>query len=457
MMTRIVVLGAGRSGRAAARLAHVQGMTVLLSEQKTAQECAEVARECAKYGITAEFGGHSERIFQADLWVISPGIAPHAPVVQEAHRRGIPIVSELEFAWRFLSGQTVVAVTGTNGKTTTTALLGFMLQRAGKRVVVGGNIGTPLSALVLQGIPEEGFVVLEVSSYQLHFSRHFRPDVAVLLNITPDHLDYHGSFAAYCWDKWRITAPQRSQDFLILNADDPLARAAGQWTRARCAYFGRQPVSYGAYVRDTAVVLVWQHGEEVLMQTSELRLPGMHNVYNSLAAVVAARALEIRNEDIRDSLLQFTGVEHRLELVRRWRGVDFLNDSKATNVNAAWYALSSYAQPIIWIAGGRGEDNDYSLLDELVRQRVRLLIAIGEEAEALYAHFCTHVRCLIAASLEEAVRLAARAARPGDVVLFSPACKSFDMFVNFEHRGEAFRRAVWELPEECVPLEGLSD
>ncbi len=453
-MTEVVVLGAGRSGRAAARLAQSRGMAVRVSEQKTAQECAEAAQELARYGIAAEFGGHSERIFHADLWIISPGIAPHVPVVQEACRRGIPIISELEFAWQFLSGQTVLAVTGTNGKTTTSALLGFMLQRAGKKVVVGGNIGTPLSALVLQGIPAEGIVVLEVSSYQLHFSSHFRPDVAVLLNITPDHLDYHGSFAAYCGAKWRITAQQRPQDFLILNADDPLARAAGWWSRARCAYFGRQPVSYGAYVRGTAIVLVWQHGEEVLMQTSELRLPGVHNVYNSLAAAVAARALEIRNEDIRDSLLQFAGVEHRLEFVRRWRGVDFINDSKATNVNAAWYALSSYTQPIVWIAGGRGENNDYSLLDELVRQRVRLLIAIGEEAEALYAHFCVHVRCLTAASLEEAVQLAAHAAQPGDVVLFSPACKSFDMFVNFEHRGEVFRRAVWELPaEEEVPLQ----
>jgi UDP-N-acetylmuramoylalanine--D-glutamate ligase len=201
-------------------------------------------------------------------------------------------------------------------------------------------------------------------------------------------------------------------------------------------------------------VLVWQHKEEVLMQTQELRLPGVHNLYNSLAAAVAARALELRNEDIRDSLMHFAGVEHRLELVRRWRGVDFINDSKATNVNAAWYALSSYTQPIVWIAGGRADHNDYTVLDELVRQRVRALIAIGEEADALCNHFCTMVRCLKASSLPEAVRLAALHAEPGDVVLFSPACKSFDMFLNFEHRGEVFRQAVWELPDDVSALRG---
>lgn len=447
-MSEVVVLGAGRSGQAAARLAHARGMRVFVSERRPATECQEASAAFAEWGIPAEFGGHSDRVFRADLWVISPGIAPHTPIVQEALRRGIPIVSELEFAWQFLSGQRVVAVTGTNGKTTTTALLGFLLQRSGRKAVVGGNIGTPLSALVLQGIAEEAIVVLEVSSYQLHFSSVFRPDITILLNITPDHLDYHGSFEAYCQAKWSITERQGPGDFLILNADDPLARAAAQRTKASCAYFGRQPVQPGAYVRGTAIVVVWQHKEEVLMRTDELRLPGVHNLYNSLAAAVAARALEIRNEDIRDSLMQFAGVEHRLEFVRRWRGVDFVNDSKATNVNAAWYALSSFAQPLLWIAGGRGEHNDYSFLDELVRQRVRLLIAIGEEAEALYNHFCVMVRCQKAGSLEEAVRIAAYAAQPGDVVLFSPACKSFDMFVNFEHRGEVFRRAVWALPEE---------
>ncbi|GBD06968.1 UDP-N-acetylmuramoylalanine--D-glutamate ligase [bacterium HR21] len=447
-MIDVVVLGAARSGRAAARLARQKGLSVFVSEQKPEAACREVSEEFARLGIPAEFGGHTERVFHAREVVISPGIPPSAPVVQEALRRGLPVVSELEFAWRFLAGQRVIAVTGTNGKTTTVALLGFLLQRAGKPVAVGGNIGTPLSALLLDGLHPDAVVVLEVSSFQLEFVREFRPDLAVLLNITPDHLDYHGSYEAYRRAKWRITAQQRPEDFLILNADDPDARAAEHRTRAQCAYFGRRPVQQGAYVRGTDIVLVWQHREEVLMRTDEVRLPGVHNLYNSLAAAVAARALEIRNEDIRDSLMLFAGVEHRLELVRRWRGVEFINDSKATNVNAAWYALSSYTQPIIWIAGGRGEGNDYSLLDELVRERVRLLIAIGEEAEALCAHFCTMVHCVRAASLEEAVYQAALYAEPGDVVLFSPACKSFDMFLNFEHRGEVFREAVWRLPEE---------
>ncbi|MDW8225270.1 MAG: UDP-N-acetylmuramoyl-L-alanine--D-glutamate ligase [Bacteroidota bacterium] len=446
-MTDIVVLGAARSGRAAACLAQRLGASVFVSEQRAADLCSEAVEQFSHLGIPAEFGGHSERVFRAAQIIISPGIPPHAPVVQEARRRGIPILSELEFAWRHLSQRTVVAVTGTNGKTTTTALIGFILRRAGREGLVGSNIGTPLSELMCRGIPDGAVLVLEVSSYQLEFCHHFRPDVAVLLNIVPDHLEYHGGFEAYRQAKWRITAQQRPQDLLILNADDREAKAAEHRTRARCAYFGMRPVAEGAYIRGTDVVTVWQHKEEVLMSTDKLRLPGAHNLYNSLAAVVAARALEIRNEDIRDSLMQFAGVEHRLELVRRWRGVDFINDSKATNVNAAWYALSSYTQPIVWIAGGRGEHNDYSSLDELVSQRVRLLIAIGEEADALFGHFYTKVRCLRATSLREAVRLAALYAQPGDVVLLSPACKSFDMFVNFEHRGEVFRQAVWELPE----------
>ncbi|MEN3026105.1 MAG: UDP-N-acetylmuramoyl-L-alanine--D-glutamate ligase [Chlorobiota bacterium] len=446
-MTDVAVLGAARSGIAAARLARRLGLSVFVSERLPAEQCPKAAQTLLQEDIPAEFGGHSQRVLQAAQIIISPGIPPHTPIVQQALRRRVPVVSELEFAWRQLSGQRVVAVTGTNGKTTTTALLGFILRQAGRPVVVGGNIGTPLSELVLQGILPEAIVVLEVSSFQLQFCHHFRPDIAMLLNITPDHLDYHGSFAAYRRAKWRITAQQRQEDLLVLNADDRHARAAERRTRARCAYFGQRPVPQGAYVRGKDIVIVWQQREEVVMRTDEVRLPGVHNLYNSLAAAVAARALEIRNEDLRDSLMRFSGVEHRLELVRRWRGVDFINDSKATNVSAAWYALSSYTQPILWIAGGRGEHNDYSLLDDLVRQRVRMLIAIGEEADALFAHFCTMVRCQRAGSLEEAVQIAAHAARPGDVVLLSPACKSFDMFLNFEHRGEVFRQAVWGLPE----------
>ena len=452
-MTELVVLGAARSGQAAAQLARKLGYRVLLSETRPADAFAQTAQLLAQQGIELEFGGHSERVLRADRVVLSPGIPPHAPVVRELRRRGIPMVSELEFAWEQLSGQRVVAVTGTNGKTTTVSLLGFILRTAGRRALVGGNIGTPLSQLVLEGIPEDAVLVLEVSSYQLEFCQRFRPDIAAILNITPDHLDYHGSFEAYCRAKWRIGMQQREQDLLILNADDPLVRAAAQWSRARRAEFGRTPVQQGAYARGTEIVLVWQHKEEVLMRTEELRLPGVHNLYNSLAACVAARALEVRNEDLRDSLMQFAGVEHRLELVRRWRGVEFINDSKATNVNATWYALSSYRRPIVWIAGGRAEGNDYSVLEELVRERVRALIVFGEEAPRLFAHFCTMVQTVRVSTLEEAVQQAAQLAHPGDVVLFSPACKSFDMFLNYEHRGEVFRQAVWQLSEPTLASE----
>ncbi|MCS6809574.1 MAG: UDP-N-acetylmuramoyl-L-alanine--D-glutamate ligase, partial [Bacteroidota bacterium] len=297
----------------------------------------------------------------------------------------------------------------------------------------------------------ETILVVETSSYQLDRIVHFRPDVAILLNITPDHLSYHGTFENYCRAKYKISLNQNEKNVLILNADNEPAQAAAAFSRAQILHFSVHPVQQGMYVSSGKMLIPreqpdsQQHKEEVLMMVDELRIPGIHNVYNSMAAALAARAFEIRNENIRDSLMSFAGVEHRLEYVRTLNGVDYINDSKATNVNSTWYALSSYTKPIVWIAGGRGDNNDYSVLDQLVRSRVQYIIALGEEADAIFHHFSSMVRCIKAPTLNEAVQYAADYAKSGSIVLFSPACKSFDMFVNYEHRGQVFKEAVLTL------------
>jgi UDP-N-acetylmuramoylalanine--D-glutamate ligase len=441
----ITVIGAGKSGMAAALLAHSNGDQVFLSESKSSESCADAHSTLDNAGIESEFGGNTSRaLHNTQLIITSPGVPPYTPIIQEAEARGIPVISELEYAWRQISNP-VISITGTNGKTTTTALTAFMLNHGGKKAIAAGNIGTPLSALV-KNIDPGTIIVLESSSYQLDRTVDFRPDIGVILNITPDHLSYHGSFQAYCQAKWKTSARQNEDDLLILNADNAESAACSAHTSAQVSYISTSPVQQGAYTSDRHLVLAsLQHKEELLMLLDEVRLPGVHNRYNSMAAVLAARAFEVRNENIRDSLMLFSGVEHRLEHIRTLHNVHYVNDSKATNINAAWYALSSYPNPLIWIAGGRGDGNDYSALDALVQANVRTIIAIGEESQAIFSHFCTSTRCIRASSLEEAVQISAAEAHSGDTVLFSPACKSFDMFANYEHRGQVFRQAVLAL------------
>lgn len=443
----ITVLGAGKSGIAAALLAHRKNNTVFLSEYKQSEGYeTEIARLQEK-GILYEFGGHTEAALDnAELIIISPGIPPHAPIVQQAIQRNIPIISELEYARTFITN-TLIAITGTNGKTTTTTLICYILNNCGKKAITAGNIGTPLSALV-DTIDAETIIVTETSSYQLEGIKNFRPDIAIILNITPDHLAYHGTMEKYTEAKFKISMNQTANDLLILNADDAVIAAHAPPLATTIAYFSMQPMQQGAYKKGRTMVIKksGEHKEEEIMVFDDMRLPGEHNAQNALAAALAVRALEVSNEDIRESLMKFSGVEHRLEYVRTHNGAEYINDSKATNVNAAWYALSSYTKPIVWIAGGRGDNNDYAALNDLVKNNVRCIITIGEEADALFNHFCTATRCLRADTLEQAVQKAAEYAETDDIVLFSPACKSFDMFMNYEHRGEVFKQAVHNLP-----------
>jgi UDP-N-acetylmuramoylalanine--D-glutamate ligase len=439
----ITVIGAGKSGLAAALLAKRLGHTVFLTESKPADAYQETISKLESSGIDFEFGGNSSKALDnSELVISSPGVPPGSRIIQEAEARGIKIISELEYAYQHLKNP-IIAVTGTNGKTTTTTLIAYILNNSGKKAISCGNIGTPLSELV-GNIENDVILVAEVSSFQLDRIETFRPDVALILNITPDHLYYHGNMDSYIAAKWKICANQEGKNLLILNRDDEILYQLGKNSRHNIAWFSMSSVARGIYGEDGLMKFqdLSQHKLEDIMPFEDIRLPGIHNHYNSMAATLAARAFEIRNEDIRDCLMAFAGVEHRLEFVRTICGVDFVNDSKATNINATWFALVSYKKPIIWIAGGRGDSNDYSLLDEPVRKNVKAIISIGEESDAIFNHFSSSVRCIKAESLDDAVAKSNNEAESGDVVIFTPACKSFDMFMNYEHRGEVFKEIV---------------
>lgn len=437
----ITVIGAGKSGLEAAKLAIKKGENVFLTESKTPPNIDLLKKELEEFDINYEFGGHSDKALKnCDLIITSPGVPPNADIIRRAESIKIPIISEIEYAYQYLKNQ-IIGITGTNGKTTTTSLTAYILNNSGRKAIAAGNIGKPLASLV-DNIDDETIIVAELSSFQLDRCYKFKPDVAVILNITPDHLYYHGTMEEYIRAKYKISLQQSPENLLILNADDDATMGILPDTKAKVAYISLKPVVRGAYCTDGLIKLVEQHNEEELILASKLGLPGVHNTYNSMAAALAARAFEIPNENIRDSLMTFRGVEHRLEYVRTIDGVDYINDSKATNINAAWFALASYRRPIVWIAGGRGDNNDYSQLDEIVQKNVTNIICLGEEKDAIFNHFCAMKRCIKVETLLDAVLEARKVARDGEVVLFAPACKSFDMFMNFEHRGEEFKKIV---------------
>jgi len=449
---RITVLGAARSGLAAAELLCARGSDVFVSESGRLSD--EARTMLARQGVTWEEGGHTARCLDADLIVTSPGIFPRIQILRDADARGMPVWSELELGWRCFKGRTM-AITGTNGKTTTTLLIAHVLRSAGLNAHACGNVGTPISQVVARGAGPDAVLVLEASSFQLERVERFRPDVAVLLPITPDHLDrYGGSMDAYMDTKMNMIAQQTGADSVVYPTDDTRIS-----DRIRTHPGAMQPLGIsmsGSLAPDPSIpgrvagffdgeelLLATDHNMERLMNQQDLALKGRHNVYNSLAAAVAARVLEVRSDIIRESLSTFSGVPHRLETVRIHEGVTWVNDSKATNVNAVWYALDSFREPIVLIAGGRDKQGDFTALQDQVKARVRGLVTLGEAAQAIEEALGACVAdCVRAADMPDAVRLAGLLARRGDVVLLSPACASFDMFTNFEERGDAFRRIV---------------
>jgi len=444
---RVLVVGLGKSGLSAAMFLRGQGARVTVSDTRSAVALEKEIPALLEAGIMVESGGHGLLTFRRqDLIVISPGVPMDTPEVKQVVAFGLPVIGELELASRYLQGD-VVAITGSNGKTTTTTLVGKIFADAGVPTLVGGNIGLPVIDLVAKSTAKT-VSVLEVSSFQLETVEEFHPRIAVVLNITPDHLDRHGSFESYAATKARITERQTADDFLVLNAEDKAAQMVALKTKAQIYWFsGRRPIKQGAFVHGESILFLPREGAkaEPVMPVSEIPLKGSHNVENVLAALCAARLGKIPAESIRASVAGFKAVEHRLELVKVVNGVEFYNDSKATNVDATMKAVASFAGGIHLILGGKDKDSDYSLMSEMLKKRVKIVYTIGSAAEKIERQLLGVVKIVPAETLQVAVAKAAKAATIGDVVLLSPACSSFDQFENYEQRGRVFRQLVNEL------------
>lgn len=444
---RVLVVGLGKSGIAAAMFLRRQGARVTVSDARSAVALAKEIPALLDAGIMVESGGHGLLTFRRqDLIVISPGVPLDTPEVKQVIGYGMPVIGELELASRFLKGR-IVAITGSNGKTTTTTLIGKILQDAGLPTQVGGNIGTPVIDLIDQST-DKTLDVLEVSSFQLETIEQFHPWIALVLNITPDHLDRHGSFDNYAAMKARITENQQAGDYLILNAEDKPTQMVAAKTKAQIFWFSpRRPIKQGTFVHGESIVFVPSEGAkaEPIMPVAEIPLRGSHNVENVLAAVCAARLAGASAESIRASVASFKAVEHRLEFVRCLQGVDYFNDSKATNVDAAMKAVAAFPSGVHLILGGKDKDSDYSQMSELLRERAKAVYTIGSAAEKIERQLNGVVKMVGAGTMDLAVREAHKAAVPGDVVLLAPACSSFDQFENYEHRGRVFRQIVNEL------------
>jgi UDP-N-acetylmuramoylalanine--D-glutamate ligase len=444
---RVLVVGLGKSGLSAAMFLRAQGARVTVSDTRSAVALEKEIPALLEAGIMVESGGHGLLTFRRqDLIVVSPGVPMDTPEVKQVVAFGLPVIGELELASRYLQGR-VVAITGSNGKTTTTTLVGKIFEDAGGPTQVGGNIGLPVIDLVAESTPET-VNVLEVSSFQLETVEEFHPWIAVILNITPDHLDRHGSFEAYAAAKERIFERQTAADFLVLNGDDRVTQVCASRTKSEVYWFsGTKAVRRGAFVRDGVVVWVAKEGgvTEPVMPVSEIHLKGAHNVENVLAAVCAARLAGIPAEKVRASVASFSAVEHRLEFVRKWNEVEYYNDSKATNVDASMKAVASFPGAIHLILGGKDKDSDYGVMTGLLKERVKIVYTVGSAAEKIEHQLHGVVKMVSAQTIEKAVAAAAKAAAPGDVVLLSPACSSFDQFENYEHRGRVFRQTVMEL------------
>jgi UDP-N-acetylmuramoylalanine--D-glutamate ligase len=438
---RALVVGLGKSGVASALFMKAHGARVTVSDTKSGDELRNEIPVLLDHGITVETGGHGDRTFRGqDLIVVSPGVPVDAPPLVQARSLGETVIGEIELAAQFLPGP-IVAITGSNGKTTTTTLTGEIMTAAGFPTLVGGNIGTPAISLAERAKPET-VIVLEISSFQLETIHTFRPKIAVVLNVTPDHLDRHRTFEIYTDAKARIFENQQGSDFAVLNADDPTCIALGARTRAQVLWFSRQKeVQQGAWVRDGNIVFRDPKGQREILQVSEIPLKGAHNLENVLAAVCTGLLMGCAPEKVRQAVHDFKAVEHRLESVATVAGVDYYNDSKATNVDATIKALESFPANIHLILGGKDKGSDYTVLNDLIRQRVKRIYTIGAAAAKIESQV-KGAEIVHAETLENAIRKAHATAQPGDVVLLAPACASFDQFKNYEHRGKVFKEIV---------------
>lgn len=444
-MKKIVVLGAGESGAGAAVLAHVKGYEVFVSDMSSIKDRYKSLLN--EYNIAWEEGQHTEHlIMDADEVIKSPGIPDTAPLVKALYAKGTPIISEIEFAGRYTDAR-MICITGSNGKTTTTLLTYHILKSAGLKVGLAGNVGQSLAYQV--ATCNYDYYVVELSSFQLDNMYNFKADIAVLLNITPDHLDrYDHKMENYVDAKFRITRNQTANDAFIYWNDDPVINEKLQTLHIESQVypFSENPEPHSrAYTEDNKVVIN-TIDDTFTMEEQDLSLTGRHNLYNSLAAGISANLLHIEKEDIRRALSDFQAVEHRLEPVATVRGVKFINDSKATNVNSCWYALESMTTPVVLILGGKDKGNDYTEIEQLVNDKVKAIVCMGVDNSKLHAFFDGKVPYIVdAGSMQEAVSLAYEAAQPGDTVLLSPCCASFDLFTSYEDRGKQFKACVKSL------------
>jgi UDP-N-acetylmuramoylalanine--D-glutamate ligase len=443
---KVLVVGLGKSGLAAALFLRRRGAQVTVSDIRSAEALANDIPSLLEAGINVEAGGHGLLTFRRqDLIVVSPGVPLDTPELAQVRSFGLPVIGELELAARFLKGKTL-AITGSNGKTTTTSLVGEILKAAGLPTLVGGNIGVPVVALIDEST-DETWCVLEVSSFQLETTEQFHPAIAVILNITPDHLDRHGTFENYALAKERIFAAQKPEDFLVLNADNVRAAASASRSAAAVYRFSLEnPVRQGAWVEGGHVMFRSSKDApaETILPLTGIPLKGEHNVENVLAAVCASRLAGASPEIIRHAVETFRAVEHRLEYVATINGVEFYNDSKATNVDATAKAIAAFQGGIHLILGGKDKNSDYTELADLLRSRVRAVYTIGAAAAKIESQLRGVVAIHSCETLERAVTTAAAAAHAGEVVLLAPACSSFDQFESYEHRGRMFKELVHE-------------
>jgi UDP-N-acetylmuramoylalanine--D-glutamate ligase len=448
---RILVVGLGTTGLATARFLHRRGASVTVTDSAREADLEAAVAEIRERGIGMELGGHDTGTFrEAEMVILSPGVPHTLPPVAEARNRGVPVLGEIELSARFIR-EPIVAVTGTNGKTTATALLGRMLERSGLRTFVGGNIGDPLIGYVDRGERADR-VVAEVSSFQLDTVIDFRPRVAVLLNIAEDHLDRYPDFAAYAGAKKRIFMNQQPGDTAVLNGADPAVMALAETIRSRKLVYGGKldpvaPGREGAGITESEIIVALGECGRVTLPRREIALAGRHNAENAAAAALAALAAGGSIEGVRTALAEFAGLPHRTEPVGTVRGVRFVNDSKATNIDAVRRALEAFSDPVLLILGGRNKGADFRLLREPVRRRVKAAFAMGESRDEIRNVLADIAPLETVGSMDEAVNRAFQSARPGDVILLAPACASFDQYENYARRGDDFRRAVNMLSE----------
>jgi len=447
---RVLVVGLGKSGVASALFLKKHGARVTVSDAKPEDQLRSEIPLLLDHGITVETGGHGDRTFRGqDLIVVSPGVPVDAPHLVQARALGEPVIGEIELAAQFLPGP-IVAITGSNGKTTTTTLVGEILGAGGLPTVVGGNIGTPAISLVERATANT-WAVLEVSSFQLETVQTFQPRIAVILNITPDHLDRHRTFEAYAGAKARIFENQQSDDFAVLNEDDPACVNLAKRVNAQLFWFSRQKeVQRGAWLSGGRILFRDAARQQEIMLVADIPLKGAHNVENALAGVCVGMLVGSSPERIREAIRNFKAVEHRLEFVARIRNVDYYNDSKATNVDATIKALESFPANIHLILGGKDKGSDYSVLNDLLRKRVKRVYTIGAAAPKIESQIKEAADIFHAETLEKAIRRAAQDAKPNDIVLLAPACASFDQFDSYEHRGKVFKDVVKSLEDRAT-------